>query len=60
MDVIKTADWILDLGPEGGNRGGQLVVAGSPEIVAKSAKSHTGKWLARILKSENSGSNGHK
>ena len=60
LDVIKTADWIIDLGPEGGNRGGQVVVAGTPEVVAKCAKSHTGKWLARILKSENSGSNGHK
>jgi excinuclease ABC subunit A len=59
LDVIKTADWVIDLGPEGGNRGGQLVVAGPPEVVAKCAKSHTGKWLARILKNENSGSNGH-
>ncbi|HEX3586326.1 MAG TPA: excinuclease ABC subunit UvrA, partial [Candidatus Angelobacter sp.] len=59
MDVIKVADWVIDLGPEGGGRGGQIVVAGPPEIVAKCAKSYTGKWLARILKSENSGSNGH-
>ncbi|HEV7551674.1 MAG TPA: excinuclease ABC subunit UvrA [Candidatus Angelobacter sp.] len=59
MDVIKVSDWVIDLGPEGGGRGGQIVVAGTPETVAKSAKSHTGKWLARILKSENSGSNGH-
>jgi excinuclease ABC subunit A len=60
LDVIKVADWVIDLGPEGGARGGQVVVAGPPEVVAKCAKSHTGKWLARILKSENSGSNGHK
>jgi len=61
MDVIKTADWIIDLGPEGGDRGGQIVVAGPPETVAKCAKSYTGKWLSRILQfSENSGSNGHK
>jgi excinuclease ABC subunit A len=60
LDVIKTADYVIDLGPEGGNRGGQVVVAGSPEVVAKCAKSHTGKWLARILKNENSGSNGHQ
>ncbi len=60
LDVIKVADWVIDLGPEGGGRGGQVVVAGSPETVAKSAKSHTGKWLARILKSENSESNGHR
>jgi excinuclease ABC subunit A len=59
LDVVKVADWVIDLGPEGGGRGGQVVVAGPPEAVAKSAKSHTGKWLARILKSENSGSNGH-
>jgi excinuclease ABC subunit A len=60
MDVIKVADWCIDLGPEGGGRGGQIVVSGTPETVAKSKNSHTGKWLARILKSENSGSNGHK
>jgi excinuclease ABC subunit A len=59
LDVIKVSDWVIDLGPEGGGRGGQIVVAGPPEIVAKSRNSHTGKWLARILKSENSGSNGH-
>jgi excinuclease ABC subunit A len=59
MDVIKVSDWVIDLGPEGGGRGGQIVVAGTPETVAKSPKSHTGMWLARILKSENSGSNGH-
>ncbi len=60
LEVIKTADWVIDLGPEGGGRGGQIVVAGSPETVAKSTKSHTGKWLARILKDENSESNGHQ
>ena len=52
MDVIKTADWIIDLGPEGGDRGGEVVVAGSPETVAKNAKSYTGKWLARVLRAE--------
>jgi excinuclease ABC subunit A len=51
MDVIKTADWIIDLGPEGGNRGGEVVVAGTPEVVAKCKKSYTGKWLSRILQS---------
>jgi excinuclease ABC subunit A len=60
LEVIKTADWVIDLGPEGGGRGGQIVVAGPPETVAKSTKSHTGKWLARILKNENSESNGHQ
>jgi excinuclease ABC subunit A len=60
MDVIKVADWVIDLGPEGGGRGGQIVVAGTPETVATSTKSYTGEWLARILNNENSGSNGHK
>jgi excinuclease ABC subunit A len=60
MDVIKTADWIIDLGPEGGERGGEVVITGPPETVAKCSKSHTGKWLSRILRSENSQSNGHK
>ena len=59
LDVIKVADWVIDLGPEGGGRGGQIVVAGTPETVAKSKNSYTGKWLARILKNEISGSNGH-
>ena len=61
MDVIKTADWIIDLGPEGGNRGGKIVVTGTPEAVAKCKESYTGKWLGRILySSENSQSNGNK
>ena len=48
LDVIKTADWIIDLGPEGGQRGGQLVAAGSPEQVALIEKSYTGRFLAII------------
>jgi len=61
MDVIKTADWIIDLGPEGGAKGGQVLVAGTPEAVAKCAKSYTGKWLSGILQcNNNSRSNGHK
>src|SRR6202047_4038090 len=56
MDVIKVADWCINLGPEGGGRGGQVVVAGTPETVAKSKNSHTGQWLGRILKREKSGS----
>jgi excinuclease ABC subunit A len=59
MEVIKTADWIIDLGPEGGDKGGQVVVTGPPEVVAQCSKSHTGKWLKRILKNESSHSNGH-
>src|SRR5437899_11884999 len=49
LDVIKTADWIIDLGPEGGERGGYVVAAGTPETVARNPKSYTGKWLGRIL-----------
>jgi excinuclease ABC subunit A len=60
LDIIKSADWVIDLGPEGGGRGGQIVVTGTPETVAKSTKSYTGKWLKRILQNENSVSNGHQ
>jgi excinuclease ABC subunit A len=49
LDVIKTADWIIDLGPEGGNNGGQIVAFGTPEEVAKNKKSHTGEYLKKIL-----------
>lgn len=50
LDVIKTADWIIDLGPEGGDGGGEIVATGTPEQLAKSKKSHTGRYLAPILK----------
>ena len=49
LEVIKTADWVIDLGPEGGTRGGKIVGAGAPEAIAKLAGSYTGKYLARIL-----------
>jgi excinuclease ABC subunit A len=49
LDVIKCADWIIDLGPEGGDRGGTVVVQGTPEVVAKSVDSYTGRYLAPIL-----------
>ncbi len=49
LDIIKTADWIIDLGPEGGNRGGQVVVIGTPEEVTFSKKSFTGQYLKPIL-----------
>ena len=49
LDVIKTADWIIDLGPEGGSGGGEVVAVGTPEQLAKSKHSHTGKFLKRIL-----------
>jgi len=49
LDVIKTADWIIDMGPEGGSGGGTVVVAGTPQQVAACAQSHTGRYLARYL-----------
>ncbi len=49
LDVIKTADWLIDLGPEGGDGGGQIVAEGTPEQVAQVAASHTGQFLARML-----------
>lgn len=49
LDVIKTADWIIDLGPEGGDKGGTVVVTGTPEEVAKCPKSYTGQFLKQIL-----------
>ena len=51
LDVIKTADWVIDLGPEGGNGGGEIVAQGTPEEVATSKKSFTGKYLAPLLQS---------
>jgi excinuclease ABC subunit A len=52
LDVIKTADWIVDLGPEGGNRGGTIVAAGTPEHVAAVPASHTGAFLKPLLARE--------
>jgi excinuclease ABC subunit A len=49
LDVIKTADWIIDMGPEGGSRGGTVVATGTPEDVAKVEESHTGQFLAKVL-----------
>jgi excinuclease ABC subunit A len=49
LDVIKTADWVIDLGPEGGHRGGQVIATGTPEDIAKQPGSHTGRFLARML-----------
>src|SRR5690606_9328402 len=53
LDVIKTADWILDLGPEGGDGGGKLVAQGTPEEVAKVKESWTGRYLAETLDKQN-------
>jgi excinuclease ABC subunit A len=49
LDVIKTADWVIDLGPEGGAGGGQIVAAGTPEQVATTEASHTGRYLGQVL-----------
>jgi excinuclease ABC subunit A len=49
LDVIKTADWVIDLGPEGGDKGGELVTAGTPEAVARHPDSHTGRYLRHVL-----------
>jgi excinuclease ABC subunit A len=49
LDMIKRADWLIDLGPEGGDRGGKIVAAGPPEKVAACAQSHTGNYLADML-----------
>jgi excinuclease ABC subunit A len=50
LDVIKSSDWVIDLGPEGGDQGGRVVASGTPEQVARNSQSHTGKYLARALK----------
>jgi excinuclease ABC subunit A len=50
LEVIKTADWIIDLGPEGGDGGGEIVAAGPPEVIAGEQRSHTGQFLRRVLK----------
>jgi excinuclease ABC subunit A len=50
LEVIKTADWIVDLGPEGGDGGGEIVASGTPEDVAKNARSYTGQYLKPLLK----------
>jgi excinuclease ABC subunit A len=49
LEVIKTADWILDLGPEGGEGGGRIVAQGTPEAIAKADASHTGRFLREVL-----------
>ena len=54
LDVIKSADWVIDLGPEGGDQGGKIIATGTPEQVARNTQSHTGRFLARVLNA-----NGH-
>ena len=50
LDVIRCSDWVIDLGPEGGDKGGEIVAVGTPEDVAKNPKSYTGKYLQQVLK----------
>ena len=50
LDVVKSCDWVIDLGPEGGERGGQVIAVGTPEDVAKVKESATGHFLAKMLK----------
>ncbi|HXU19588.1 MAG TPA: excinuclease ABC subunit UvrA, partial [Verrucomicrobiae bacterium] len=59
LDVIKSADWIVDLGPEGGDAGGRIVAVGTPEQVARNSQSHTGKFLERVLSSRSDGNHNH-
>jgi excinuclease ABC subunit A len=49
LDVIKVADWVIDLGPEGGERGGEVVAVGTPEEIAANERSYTGQWLRKVL-----------
>ncbi len=64
LDMIKSADWVIDLGPEGGDKGGRVVATGTPEQVARNTQSHTGEYLARVLanghKNQNNSKNGGK
>jgi excinuclease ABC subunit A len=54
LDVIKSADWVVDLGPEGGEQGGNIIATGTPEQIARNPQSHTGRFLARVLSNGNS------
>ncbi len=60
LDIIKTADWVIDLGPEGGSRGGEVLAVGPPETIAKAKNSYTGQWLARILSPNGKPSHDHQ
>jgi len=50
LDVIKTADWVIDLGPEGGDEGGKIIATGTPEQITKKKVSYTGRFLKKVLK----------
>src|SRR5260221_14228352 len=58
LDVIKSADWLIDMGPDGGDQGGKIVATGTPEQVARNSQSHTGKFLARVLQANGQGRQG--
>ena len=58
LDVIKSADWLIDMGPEGGDQGGKIIATGTPEQVARNAQSHTGRYLAKVLATGNGSSSG--
>jgi excinuclease ABC subunit A len=60
LEVIKTADWVIDLGPEGGERGGYLVGSGTPETIARLPQSHTGQFLAKVLNGNGSSGNANQ
>jgi excinuclease ABC subunit A len=49
LDVIKCADWIIDLGPEGGDKGGEIVAVGTPKDIVKVKRSYTGEWLKKVI-----------
>ncbi|NNF46113.1 MAG: excinuclease ABC subunit UvrA, partial [Desulfofustis sp.] len=53
LDVIKTADWIIDIGPEGGDRGGEIIAAGTPEEIGEVSESYTGMFLKQLLEERN-------
>ena len=60
LDVIKTADWIIDLGPEGGDGGGEIVAQGTPEDVVKVKRSYTGQFLKPVLERKEARAGGKK
>jgi excinuclease ABC subunit A len=60
LEVIKTADWVIDLGPEGGARGGKIVGVGPPEAIAKLPGSYTGKYLTHLLNGKSNGASRSK
>jgi excinuclease ABC subunit A len=55
LDVIKTADWVIDLGPEGGHAGGEVIATGTPEEVAECPRSYTGRYLRPVLEAAQAG-----